>query len=84
MQYGKSLDWKNESYTTHDVASVFRRYLTQMPVRRFAVDIYFLLIFRQGARDSARPISRRKLGICASTAMYITKVLSACSSFGMR
>jgi len=33
MQYGKSLDWKQEHYTTHDVASVFRRYLTQMPVR---------------------------------------------------
>ena len=32
-QYGKSLDWKNENYTTHDVASVFRRYLTHMPVR---------------------------------------------------
>jgi hypothetical protein len=31
-QYGKSLDWKKESYTTHDVASVFRRYLTRMPV----------------------------------------------------
>ena len=33
-QYGKSLDWKAENYTTHDVASVFRRYLTHMPVRR--------------------------------------------------
>lgn len=31
-QYGKNLDWKKEQYTTHDVASVFRRYLTQMPV----------------------------------------------------
>ncbi|EJU05075.1 Rho GTPase activation protein [Dacryopinax primogenitus] len=30
-KYGKSLDWKKENYTTHDVASVFRRYLTQMP-----------------------------------------------------
>ncbi|KAF5326787.1 hypothetical protein D9619_004210 [Psilocybe cf. subviscida] len=30
-RYGKSLDWKAEAYTTHDVASVFRRYLTQMP-----------------------------------------------------
>ncbi|EIN10060.1 Rho GTPase activation protein [Punctularia strigosozonata HHB-11173 SS5] len=30
-RYGKSLDWKNEHFTTHDVASVFRRYLTQMP-----------------------------------------------------
>ncbi|EGN98845.1 hypothetical protein SERLA73DRAFT_107999 [Serpula lacrymans var. lacrymans S7.3] len=30
-RYGKSMDWKNEQYTTHDVASVFRRYLTQMP-----------------------------------------------------
>ncbi|KAF7316721.1 Rho GTPase activator [Mycena chlorophos] len=30
-RYGKSLDWKQESYTSHDVASVFRRYLTQMP-----------------------------------------------------
>ena len=32
LQYGKSLVWNQESYTTHDVASVFRRYLTQMPV----------------------------------------------------
>ncbi|KAH0833085.1 Rho GTPase activation protein [Lanmaoa asiatica] len=31
-RYGKSLDWKSEHYNTHDVASVFRRYLTQMPV----------------------------------------------------
>ncbi|KAF8638282.1 hypothetical protein AX17_002302 [Amanita inopinata Kibby_2008] len=30
-RYGKDLDWKQENYTTHDVASVFRRYLTQMP-----------------------------------------------------
>ncbi|KAJ8693076.1 GTPase activating protein (GAP) for Rho1p [Pleurotus ostreatus] len=30
-RYGKSLDWKQETYTPHDVASVFRRYLTQMP-----------------------------------------------------
>ena len=32
-QYGKNLNWKQETYTSHDVASVFRRYLTQMPVR---------------------------------------------------
>lgn len=30
-KYGKNIDWKNSIYTTHDVASVFRRYLTQMP-----------------------------------------------------
>lgn len=30
-RYGKNLDWKKEHYTAHDVASVFRRYLTQMP-----------------------------------------------------
>ncbi|CAE6485388.1 unnamed protein product [Rhizoctonia solani] len=30
-RYGKDLNWKHESYTSHDVASVFRRYLTQMP-----------------------------------------------------
>ncbi|KAF9451895.1 Rho GTPase activation protein [Macrolepiota fuliginosa MF-IS2] len=30
-KYGKNLDWKQETYTSHDVASVFRRYLTQMP-----------------------------------------------------
>ena len=40
VQYGKSLDWKAENYTTHDVASVFRRYLTHMPVRR-RPDIFF-------------------------------------------
>lgn len=31
-QYGKDLEWKREQFTTHDVASVFRRFLTQMPV----------------------------------------------------
>lgn len=30
-RYGKDIDWTKEYYTTHDVASVFRRYLTQMP-----------------------------------------------------
>ena len=30
-QYGKTLDWKKTSYTTHDVATILRRYLTQMP-----------------------------------------------------
>lgn len=30
-RYGKDLNWKEEAFTPHDVASVFRRYLTQMP-----------------------------------------------------
>uniref|UniRef100_A0A8H8CLS0 pyranose dehydrogenase (acceptor) n=1 Tax=Psilocybe cubensis TaxID=181762 RepID=A0A8H8CLS0_PSICU len=40
--YGKSLDWKQETYTTHDVASVFRRYLTQMPEPVIPYDMYHL------------------------------------------
>ncbi|KAI5981614.1 hypothetical protein EDD15DRAFT_2115777, partial [Pisolithus albus] len=28
---GKDLGWMNDHYTTHDVASVFRHYLTQLP-----------------------------------------------------
>jgi len=39
-QYGKSLDWKKENYTTHDVASVFRRYLTKMPEPVIPYDMY--------------------------------------------
>ncbi|KAF9467979.1 Rho GTPase activation protein [Collybia nuda] len=39
-RYGKSLDWKNETYITHDVASVFRRYLTQMPEPVIPYDMY--------------------------------------------
>jgi len=39
-RYGKSLDWKKENYTTHDVASVFRRYLTQMPEPVIPYDMY--------------------------------------------
>ncbi|KAG2756784.1 Rho GTPase activation protein [Suillus brevipes Sb2] len=39
-RYGKSLDWKNEHFTTHDVASVFRRYLTQMPEPVIPHDMY--------------------------------------------
>ncbi|KAI0322114.1 Rho GTPase activation protein [Amylostereum chailletii] len=40
-RYGKSIDWKKENYTTHDVASVFRRYLTQMPEPVIPHDMYF-------------------------------------------
>ncbi|TFK27780.1 Rho GTPase activation protein, partial [Coprinopsis marcescibilis] len=39
-RYGKNLDWKQEQYTTHDVASVFRRYLTQMPEPVIPYDLY--------------------------------------------
>ncbi|KAK2463426.1 hypothetical protein APHAL10511_004512 [Amanita phalloides] len=39
-RYGKDLDWKQENYTTHDVASVFRRYLTQMPEPVIPWDMY--------------------------------------------
>ncbi|KAN0093015.1 Rho GTPase activation protein [Tylopilus felleus] len=39
-RYGKSLDWKTENYTPHDVASVFRRYLTQMPEPVIPHDMY--------------------------------------------
>ncbi|KAF8239691.1 Rho GTPase activation protein [Tricholoma matsutake] len=39
-RYGKSLDWSKETYTTHDVASVFRRYLTQMPEPVIPHDMY--------------------------------------------
>ncbi|KAH7926374.1 RhoGAP-domain-containing protein [Leucogyrophana mollusca] len=39
-RYGKSLDWKKENFTTHDVASVFRRYLTQMPEPVIPHDMY--------------------------------------------
>ncbi|KAG9001421.1 hypothetical protein FRB94_004786 [Tulasnella sp. JGI-2019a] len=30
-RYGKDIEWNKKQFTTHDVASVFRRYLTQMP-----------------------------------------------------
>ncbi|KAL0067916.1 GTPase activating protein (GAP) for Rho1p [Marasmius tenuissimus] len=39
-RYGKSLDWKQTPYTPHDVASVFRRYLTQMPEPVIPYDLY--------------------------------------------
>jgi hypothetical protein len=42
VQYGKSLDWKKESYTTHDIASVFQRYLAQMPVSTLFNFVYHL------------------------------------------
>ncbi|KAG6900790.1 hypothetical protein C0993_000109 [Termitomyces sp. T159_Od127] len=29
--FGRKLNWASETYTTHDVASVFRRYLTHLP-----------------------------------------------------
>ncbi|KAF9065074.1 Rho GTPase activation protein [Rhodocollybia butyracea] len=39
-RYGKSLDWKQSPYTAHDVASVFRRYLTRMPEPVIPYDMY--------------------------------------------
>ncbi|GBE87860.1 Rho-GTPase-activating protein [Sparassis crispa] len=39
-RYGKNIDWKKEYYTTHDVASVFRRFLTQMPESVIPHDMY--------------------------------------------
>jgi len=39
-RYGKDLDWKSEPYTTHDVASVFRRFLTQMPETVIPYNMY--------------------------------------------
>ncbi|KAF8656225.1 hypothetical protein AX16_002661 [Volvariella volvacea WC 439] len=58
-RYGKNLDWKQEVYTTHDVASVFRRYLTQMPFREpLAKDNYntndVVTIYRQLIRKMPR------------------------------
>ncbi|KAH9945048.1 Rho GTPase activation protein [Epithele typhae] len=41
-RYGKNVDWKKEQFTTHDVASVFRRYLTQMPESVIPHDMYHL------------------------------------------
>ncbi|GLB40328.1 putative GTPase-activator protein for Rho-like GTPases [Lyophyllum shimeji] len=41
-RYGKNIDWNKETYTTHDVASVFRRYLTQMPEPVIPHDMYHL------------------------------------------
>ncbi|KAH8117941.1 Rho GTPase activation protein [Phellopilus nigrolimitatus] len=39
-KYGRNLDWKKETYTSHDVASVFRRYLTQMPEPVIPYNLY--------------------------------------------
>ncbi|KAK7690455.1 hypothetical protein QCA50_005553 [Cerrena zonata] len=39
-RYGKNLDWRHEHYTPHDVASVFRRFLTQMPEPVIPYDMY--------------------------------------------
>ncbi|EJF64820.1 Rho GTPase activation protein [Dichomitus squalens] len=41
-RYGKDLEWTKEQFTTHDVASVFRRYLTQMPEPVIPHDMYHL------------------------------------------
>jgi len=40
-RYGKSIDWKKERFTTHDVASVFGRYLTSMPEPVIPHNLYY-------------------------------------------
>ncbi|OCF75947.1 rho GTPase activator [Kwoniella mangroviensis CBS 8886] len=39
-KYGKNVDWKSLPYTTHDVATIFRRFLTQMPEPIIPFDFY--------------------------------------------
>ncbi|KAG2017651.1 rho GTPase activator, variant 2 [Coprinopsis cinerea AmutBmut pab1-1] len=39
-RYGKDLVWTEGKYNTHDVASVFRRYLTQMPEPVIPYELY--------------------------------------------
>ena len=29
-QYGKNIDWRSLPYTSHDVATIFRRYASQL------------------------------------------------------
>ncbi|KAH8831440.1 Rho GTPase activation protein [Flagelloscypha sp. PMI_526] len=48
-RYGKQIDWAKETYTPHDVASVFRRFLTQMPEP--VIPLRFYDDFRSTIRD---------------------------------
>ncbi|KAH6909176.1 rho GTPase activator [Coprinopsis sp. MPI-PUGE-AT-0042] len=64
-RYGKNLDWKQENYTTHDVASVFRRYLTQMPEPVIPYDLYHqvtsnLLRFAKAANNQEEGVAKFK------------------------
>ncbi|GHJ85148.1 hypothetical protein NliqN6_1550 [Naganishia liquefaciens] len=40
-KYGKDLDWSQTQYTTHDVATILRRYLTQMPEPIIPHELYY-------------------------------------------
>lgn len=39
-KYGKRLDWKKHAYGPHDVATILRRYLTQMPEPIVPCELY--------------------------------------------
>ncbi|KAG6813956.1 hypothetical protein H0H92_005211 [Tricholoma furcatifolium] len=39
-EFGRKLNWAMEIYTTHDIATVFRRYLTHMPEPVIPYDMY--------------------------------------------
>lgn len=39
-RYGKTLNWKRGLYTNHDIAGVFRSYLSQMPEPVIPYDMY--------------------------------------------
>ncbi|CAE7066469.1 unnamed protein product [Rhizoctonia solani] len=61
-RYGKDLNWKHESYTSHDVASVFRRYLTQMPEPVIPTEQYHAFRAALAAKDETEVIhTYRKL-----------------------
>ncbi|KAH9953403.1 Rho GTPase activation protein [Russula dissimulans] len=56
-RYGKSLDWKHEDYTTHDIASVFHQYLIQLPEPVVPYDLH--VPFRDAITN--RPYDREEV-----------------------
>ncbi|KAG1729876.1 uncharacterized protein EDB91DRAFT_804393 [Suillus paluster] len=57
-QYGKYLHGRKERFTTHDVASVFLRYSTQMPISDIRCFMLCLLMLHSGTCNTTRYVSR--------------------------
>lgn len=53
-KYGKRLDWKKHAYGPHDVATILRRYLTQMPEPIVPCELYHEVSARASGSECGR------------------------------
>ncbi|KAJ6486732.1 Rho GTPase activation protein, partial [Mycena sanguinolenta] len=60
-RYGKSIDWKQELFDTHEVANVFRRFLTRLPESVIPSATYHVVLRQPFNHDEVIAVFKRAI-----------------------